>query len=199
MLLSLTRKFIFVANLKSASSTIEAALAPKADVKFTQTKFGKHDGLSVISNKFAWIKRYVPYDEFFVFAVMRDPVDHLLSLYNSHQKEEFDGKIHSTKGMSFDDFLEVWCVRSWQAKPQHVRFTDEHGRLKMSHIVMLEDLADEFQRICEHLKLGFVELGRKNPSPAVLHRQDLTAAQVEHVKTRYAEDYAWIANRPRKL
>jgi hypothetical protein len=199
MLLSLNCKFIFVANLKSASSTIEAALAPKAEVKLTQTKFGKHDSLSQISNKFAWVKRYVPYDEFFVFAVMRDPVDHLLSLYNSHQKGEFDGKPHSTKDMSFDDFLEVWCGRSWQAKPQHVRFTDEHGRFKMSHIVMLEDLAQEFDRICEHLRLGRIELGHKNPSPAALNRQDLTAAQVELVRTRYAEDYAWIANRPRKL
>lgn len=199
MLLSLNRKFIFVANLKAASSTIEAALGPKADIRFTQTKFGKHDGLSVVSNRYAWIKRFVPYEEFFIFAVMRDPVDHLLSLYNSHQKDEFDGKIHSTKGMSFDDFLEVWCGRSWQAKPQHMRFTDEHGRLKMSHVVMLEDLADEFPKICDHLKLGQVELGRKNPSPAVLDRKDLTASQIDLVKTRYAEDYAWLANLPRRL
>lgn len=199
MLLSLSRKFIFVANLKSASSAIESALAPKSDVKFTQTQFGKHDGLSQISNKFAWIKRYVPYEDLFVFAVMRDPVDYLLSLYNSHQKGEFDGKAHSTKGMSFDDFLEAWCAKSWQAKPQHRRFTDDHGRLKMSHIVLYDDLADEFPQICARLKLGWTELERKNPSPAVLSRNDLTAAQIELVKARYGEDYEWIRNRPRNL
>ncbi|HWA92666.1 MAG TPA: sulfotransferase family 2 domain-containing protein [Rhizomicrobium sp.] len=199
MLLSLQRKFIFVANLKAASSTIEAALGPKAEIRMSNTKFGKHDGLSIISNRYAWVRRFVPYEEFFIFAVMRDPVDHLLSLYNSHQKEEFDGKVHSTKGMSFDDFLEVWCGRSWQARPQHLRFTDEHGRFKMSHVAMLEDLTEEFPRICEHLNLGRVELGRRNPSPAVLERKDLTAAQIDLVKSRYAEDYAWAAGRPRKL
>jgi Sulfotransferase family len=199
MLLSLNRRFIFVANLKSASSAIEAALSPKADIRFTQTQFGKHDPLSVISQKYAWVKRYVPYEEFFVFAVIRDPVDHLLSLYNSHNKDEFDGKIHSTKNMSFDEFLDVWCGRSWQAKPQHLRFVDSHGRFKLSHLILYEDLADEFAQICVRLKLGWIELGRKNPSPTVLNRDDLTAAQIELIKERYAEDYQWIGNRPRLL
>lgn len=197
MLLSLSRKFIFVANLKSASSTIEAALGPKSEVKISQTQLGKHDGLSAISHKFAWVRRYVPYEDFLVFAVIRDPVDYLLSLYNSHNKEEFNGKAHSTKGMSFDDFLEVWCGRSWQAKPQHLRFTDSHKRLKMSHLVRFEDLESEFNLICSRLNLGWVELGRKNPSPCVLNRADLTAAQIEIVKNRYAADYEWIEKGPR--
>lgn len=199
MLLSLNRKFVFVANLKSASTTIEAALGPKADVRFSQTQFGKHDGLSQISHKFGWVKRYVPYDEFFVFGVIRDPVDYLLSLYNSHNKAEFDGKLHSTKGMSFDDFLAVWCGQSWQAKPQHLRFTDNHERFKMKHLVLYENLAGEFEQICHRLKLGWVELGRKNSSPAVLVRSDLTAAQIGVVRQRYAEDYEWIENRPRQF
>lgn len=199
MLLSLNRKFIFVANLKTASSTIEAALGPRADVRFSQTKFGKHDGLTQISHKFGWVKKYVPYEEFYVFGVVRDPVDYLLSLYNSHQKDEFEGKIQSTKGLSFDEFLEVWCGRSWQARPQHLRFTDEHKRLKMSHLILLNDLTDEFQQICVRLGLGWIELGRRNPSPEVLTRRDLTQAQIDLVKSRYAEDYAFIESRPRLI
>jgi len=199
MLLSLNRKFIFVANLKTASTTIEAALGPKSDVRFSQTKFGKHDGLTQISHKFQWVKNFIPYDELYIFGVIRDPVDFLLSLYNSHQKEDFDGKIHSTKGVSFDDFLEVWCGRSWQARPQHKRFTDDHKRLRVSHLVLLEDLAEEFPQICRRLGLEGVQLGRKNPSPQVLSREDLTQAQIAQVQSRYAEDYEWIKTRPRLL
>ena len=199
MLLSLNRKFIFVANLKSASSAIEAALAPKADIRFTQTQFGKHEPLSVISQRYAWVKKYVPYEEFYVFAVIRDPIDYLLSLYNSHHKDEFDGRIHSTKNMSFDEFLDVWCGRSWQAKPQHLRFTDSHGRFKLSHLVLYDNLADEFGQICARLKLGWVELPQRNLSPEVLNRADLTTAQIDLIKSRYAEDYEWIRNRPRLL
>jgi len=34
---------------------------------------------------------------FFVFGVIRDPVDYLLSLYNSHQKPAFDGTSNPTR------------------------------------------------------------------------------------------------------
>jgi Sulfotransferase family len=196
MLLSLSRKFVFVANLKSASSTIETALAERAEIRLTQTRFGKHDGLTQISQKFAWVKRYVPYEELFVFGVIRDPVDFLLSLYNSHHKTAFDGKQHSTKGLSFDDFLEVWCAKSWQARPQSLRFKDEHGRLKMTHLIPLERLGEEFPLLCERLKIEAPDLGRVNPSPAVLERRDLTQAQIARVRERYAEDYATIKDRP---
>ena len=197
MLLSLSHKFIFVANLKSASTAIEAALGPKAEIKVSATKFGKHDGLSAISNKFAWIKRYVPYEEFFVFGVIRDPVDYLLSLYNSHQKPAFDGKQQSTKDMSFDEFLGPWCERSWQARPQRKRFEDEHGRLRVSYLIDLAALAEEFPRVCARLELGPVDLGHKNESPEVLKRNDLTTAQIERVKVIYRADYEYIRDRPR--
>jgi hypothetical protein len=197
MLISLTHKFIFVANLKSASTAIESAIGDKAEVRLSATKFGKHDGLTAILNKFGWIKRYVPYEEFLVFGVVRDPVDFLLSLYNSHQKPAFDGKPSSTKGMSFDDFLGPWCARSWQARPQSKRFEDEQGRLRMGHLMDLASIADEFPEICKRLGLGEVELGRKNESPEVLTRNDLTAAQIERVQSAYQKDYALIRDRPR--
>lgn len=199
MLLSLSRKFVFVANLKSASSGIETAIGDHAEVRIIQTKFGKHDGLSAISQKFSWVKRFVPYEEFFVFGVIRDPVDFLLSLYNSHQKPAFDGRKHSTKGMSFDDFLGTWCEQSWQARPQFQRFTDEHGRFRVNHLIELERLGEEFSRICERLELGEVSLGRTNSSPSVLKRADLTAAQVDKVRARYKDDYDLIRDRPRVL
>jgi hypothetical protein len=199
MLLSLSQKFIFVANLKTASTAIEAAIGDKADIKIAATRFGKHDGLSAISQKFSWVKRYVPYEDFFVFGVMREPVDYLLSLYNSHQKSAFDGKQQSTKGMAFDEFLEVWCARSWQAKPQLLRFADEHNRLHMSYVIDLSRLSEEFSEICARLGLGPVDLGKKNSSPEVLRREDLTSSQIAWVKTAYSADYAFLRGRPQQL
>ena len=196
MLLSLSHRFIFIANLKAASSAIEVALGPKAEVRISETRFGKHDSLSVISQKFAWVKRYAPYEEFFVFAVLRDPVDFLLSLYNSHHKPGFDGKPHSTKGMSFDVFLDDWCVRSWQARPQHLRFVDEHSRFKLRHLIRLDNLDEEFAQVCTRLGLGKTQLGRRNLSPAILRREDLSPGQIARVRERYAEDYAWLERRP---
>lgn len=197
MLLSLSHKFIFVANLKSASSSIEAVLGVHAEMRLTQTRFGKHDGLSAISQRFPWVKRYVPFEEFFVFGVIRDPIEYLLSLYNSHQKSGFDGKRHSTKGLSFDAFLENWCAQSWQARPQIQRFTDEHGRFQMNHLIAFDNLDDEFAGVCKHIGIDAIELRPINASPPVLKRDDLTSAQIEKVRQRYKDDYELIRNRPR--
>ena len=196
MLLSLSHKFIFIANLKSASSAIEAAIGHAAEIRITGTNFGKHDGLSAISQKFPWVRRYVPYDEFFVFGVMRDPVDYLLSLYNSHHKEDFDGKYYSTKGMPFDEFLHVWCGRSWQAKPQHLRFNDQHGRFGTSCVIDLERLDEEFPRVCAHLGLGQINLERSNRSPAALRRSDLSPEQIGQIKAKYESDYEFMKRAP---
>jgi hypothetical protein len=198
MLLSLSHKFVFVANLKSASSSIERALGPFAECRLTRTNWGKHDDLSAISKKFKWIRKYVSPEDFFVFGVIRDPVDFILSLYNFHTLPGFDGKRHSSKNLTFDEFWRTWCVKSWQAKPQHLRFTDRSGKFRASHIVEFSELGAEFPRICERLGVT-ATLQQMNISPNVLTRADLSLEQVEQIKERYAADYAFIKNRPRAL
>jgi hypothetical protein len=196
MLLSLSHKFIFVANLKSASSSVERALAPFAEFKATKTNWGKHDDLSTISKKFRWVKKHIPLKEFFVFGVIRDPVDFILSLYNFHTRSGFDGKRHSSKGMTFEEFWQVWCGRSWQARPQHRRFIDKHDLLHMNHVIEFSQLESEFSQVC--LKLGMkATLPRANVSPRMLSRADLRPDQIAQILERYAEDYKFIENRPR--
>ncbi|HKO18628.1 MAG TPA: hypothetical protein VJU82_07060 [Acidobacteriaceae bacterium] len=198
MLLSLTHRFIFVANLKSASSAIERALGPHAEFRVSQTKFGKHDDLSTISRKFAFTKRYVKPSEFFVFGVVREPVDFVLSLYNFHTLESFSGKAHSSKGVPFEEFWNGWCSRSWQARSQHPRFIDKRGRLRVSHIIDFAQLASEFPKICERIGVT-AKLPKANVSPPILKRSDLSPQQIEDIKQRYADDYEFLKNRPYAL
>lgn len=197
MLLSLAHKFIFVANVKTASTSIEATLANFAEVRVRKTEFGKHNGLSQISHDYPWVKRYVPYEEFFVFGVMREPVDHLLSLYNAHSKDKMGETPLSTRGMSFDDFLNTWCKKGWQTEPQHKRFQDKQGRFKMNHVINYNRIASDFNDICVRLGFGNLRLKHLNTSPETLTRNDLTAAQVVRVERDYAEDYAFLRNGPR--
>jgi hypothetical protein len=198
MLISLSHKFIFVANLKSASSSIERALGRYAEFRASKTNWGKHDDLTTISKKFRWVRKYVPSKEFFVFGVVRDPVDFILSLYNFHTSPGFDGKKHSSKGLPFDKFWHEWCPRSWQARPQHLRFTDKHGQFQISHVIRFADLETEFPQICAKLSVQAV-LPQVNISPVVLSRADLTTEQISQIEERYADDYEFIRNRPRAL
>ncbi len=199
MLLSLSHKFLFIANVKAASSSIEGALSRHAEIAIRQTQFGKHENLSVISRKFSWVRKYVPYADFFVFGVVRDPVDWLLSLYNSHSKDDFDGLPYSTKGMPFDRFLREGFEKRWQMRPQHSRFEDELDRFHVKHLADFATLDTEFPDICKCIGIEGIELRKQNVSPRILSRDDLTKADLEFIREKYAADYDLLKNRPRAL
>ena len=147
--------------------------------------------------KLPWVRRYVPYNEFFVFGVIREPVDYLLSLYNAHSRENLRGSAMPTRGMDFDTFLNVWCKDNPQAEPQHRRFADRHRRFQVSHLIDYDSLSKEFAAICARLDLGEVRLKHLNLSPENLTRHNLTDAQIARIERRYAQDYELIKNRPR--
>jgi hypothetical protein len=197
VLISLAHKFLFVANVKSASSSIERALRAKAEIAIMETRFGKHAELSVVSRRFPWLRQYVPYSDFFVFGVIREPVDWILSLYNFHTKADFDGLAHSTKGVSFGQFLREGVEKRWQMRPQHLRFTDEHGRFEMNHLLDFANLEWEFPRLSERLGLGPIQLARANASPEILTRPDLPKEDIAFIEERFAADYQLLENRPR--
>lgn len=197
MLISLAHKFLFVANVKSASSSIERALRAKAEIAVTETRFGKHAELSVISRRFPWLRQYIPYSDFFVFGVIREPVDWILSLYNFHTKSDFDGLGHSTKGVPFGHFLREGVDKRWQMRPQHLRFADEHGRFQLNHLLDFAKLDREFPQLSERMGFDPIHLTRANPSPEILTRRDLPKEDIAFIEERFAADYRLLENRPR--
>jgi len=197
VLISLSHKFMFVANVKTGSTTLEAALSPKCEIAISKTHLGKHDHLGAISKKFSWIRRYVPFDKLFVFGVVRDPVDWLVSLYNSHSKPEFDNQPSSTKDMPFSTFLHDGYKRRWQMRPQNLRFIDNHDRLHLSHLIDFAALDDEFPKLCNHLGLPAIALRKHNVSPLILRREELTESDFEFIHEKYADDFALLQDRPR--
>lgn len=197
MLLSFTHKFIFIANVKTASTSIEATLAPFAEIRLRKTEFGKHAPLTMISRRFEWVQRYMPYEDFFVFGVIRDPVDHMLSLYNAHSRAVLKGTATPTRDMDFDTFLNVWCKDNWQAELQSRRFADRNGRFKVDHLIDYVKLTSEFGQVCARLNLGDVTLKHLNISPENLNRDQLTPKQIARVGRDRAADYELLRNRPK--
>jgi hypothetical protein len=89
MLISLDYKFIFVANLKSASTSIENALRPFCEIALIESRFEKHAPLSEIERRFSWIGDIIPWSDLFKVGVIRDPIDFIISIYNSHADPKF--------------------------------------------------------------------------------------------------------------
>ncbi|MFN6953659.1 MAG: sulfotransferase family 2 domain-containing protein [Acetobacteraceae bacterium] len=186
MLISLSHRFVFVANVKTASTSIEAALRPYTEIAISETRFGKHIGLAEIEKRFDFIFRKQPLSSFFVFAVVRDPVDMLVSVYSSHHKPEFKGERHYTGDLTFDQFLETFRQRqSWQLVPQAQRLRDRTGRLHMDYIIDFDRLPAQFDEVLSLIGLPPTALPTFNESPDVMSVADVPA----ETRARIAEDY----------
>ena len=191
MLLSLTKKFLFIANLKSASTSIERVLAPHSEIRLMQSRFGKHQSFAEFAERFRWLLNVANVNDLFIFGVIRDPVDYVLSLYNSHRVEQFRGtpKLY-TGNMDFDQFISEWVPKNIdQLRPQHSRFTSSEGRLVANLLISFDKLDAGMEIVAERLRVKeLLSLPKTNPSPPGTTRSDLKPEQVEWIESRFERD-----------
>jgi hypothetical protein len=191
MLLSLTRKFLFIANLKTASTSIERVLGPHSEVRLSQSRFGKHMSFSEFAERFKWILNTVNINELFIFGVMRDPSDYVISLYNSHRIEQFRNspKLY-TGNMDFAQFITDWVPKNHdQLRPQYSRFTSAEGRLVANLLISFDKLAQGMEMVAEKLQMKeLLNLPKSNPSPPGITREDLTPEQRKWIDARFEKD-----------
>lgn len=196
MLLSLTKKFLFIANLKTASTSIERVLSPHAELRLTQSRFGKHQSFSDFAERFKWLLSVANVNELFIFGVMRDPADYVVSLYNSHRAERFkDTPKLYTGNMDFSQFIAEWAPKNAdQLRPQFVRFTSSEGRVVANFIVSFAHLVAGMAVVSERLQIKeLLNLPNPNPSPPGLTRADLTKDHLAWVDSRFEKDREFMA------
>jgi hypothetical protein len=195
MLLSLTKKFLFIANLKSASTSIERVLGPFSEIRLTQSRFGKHQSFAEFAERFRWILSVANINDLFIFGVMRDPVDYVLSLYNSHRVEQFRSvpKLY-TGNMDFAQFIAEWVPKNAdQLRQQHSRFTSAEGRIVANLVVSFEKLGPGMEIVAERLQVNeLLSLPKTNPSPSGTTRSDLKPEQLAWIESRFERDREFI-------
>jgi len=203
MLLSLTKKFLFIANLKTASTSIERVLSSHCELRLLQSQFGKHLTFAEFADRFHWLLGIANMQELFIFGVIRDPVDFTLSLYNSHKREQFkDNPRLYTGGMDFAQFISQWVPRNAdQIKNQCVRFLGSEGRLITNFLISYDKLDAGLEIVAN--RIGVPELKnipRTNPSPeGKLRREDLTPVQIDWIEQRFKRDRDFIARHADRL
>lgn len=190
MLLSLSRKFIFLANLKTASTSVEQALGRYADIRLSQSQFGKHMSLAELLDRFAFIFDEQPFESFFSFAVVRHPVDRLHSLYRSHKAvAPYGNAALSTQALDFSGFLEEWLPKNpSQAISQTSLVCDPQGRAAVSELIPFEHFDTRCGAIVRGIRnrrLDFYRLPRANVSPKL---PDISPDAAQKVAALYADD-----------
>jgi hypothetical protein len=186
MIISQPYRFLFVANLRTASSSIHEALAPLATASLAHTAAGKHLSLTGIHDRFG-PERVAP---LFAWAVIREPVSYLWSLYTFHKQPGFDGRPITTRGRSFEEFC-FGDTHRWMLVPQSSRFAGPDGEFGLDLLIRYEHLSAGFSYVKFRLGLPNLLLRRLNvgaPSPA-----RVPASLAERIREDYAADYECIA------
>ena len=192
MLIDIKRKLIFVAGIKTASTSIERLLEKRVDIRIVRSEWGKHDSLAEIQQKYAWLFQRVDYTSFFKWGVVRDPSDWLWSIYSSHSDEKFASNPNLYTGdISFDEFLGVWCRKNaGQIVPQHKRFLGESGQMEANLLIPLDMLHLGLQLVAPKYGVDISNI----PELKVSHKKKTEPEERQKMKqfiqAQYTEDLA---------
>ncbi|MDQ9172263.1 sulfotransferase family 2 domain-containing protein [Oxalobacteraceae bacterium R-40] len=202
MLISFSKRFLFIANTKTASTTIERNLRRHADISISATRLGKHMSYSqVLKNfKFVFRKSGAAADEYFRFGVIREPVDWVVSWYNYRHRDQLmsnSAKMKkSTHGITFEEFVFEMMKPANRGKFAHIgnqlaKFTANDGSLGVDYLIPLSRVETELQIIATELgiKKAFPkEKKSANASPRVIGVNDVTPEIASKLRTYFAED-----------
>jgi hypothetical protein len=167
MLISHSKKFIFLHNYKVAGTSVRNTLGKYATISFRGSsvidKFriltGKYP--KIYSNKFnghiraAALKNELPpqiFDTYFKFGFVRNPWDWQVSLYTftlnlkTHYQHEL---IKSMK--DFDAYID-WRVHK-ELRLQKDFFYDNEGKCLVDYIGKFENLDRDFAQICNRIQI----------------------------------------------
>jgi len=102
-------KLVLLAVPKTGTTALEGALAPRASMVLRDPPHLKH------SPVFRYRRFLEPYfdkaggQQMETMAVVRNPVDWLSSWYRYRSRDEIAGQPNSTRGVTFDQFVEEYC------------------------------------------------------------------------------------------
>ena len=199
MLIGVKKRFVFIANSKTASTSIEHSLVGQAEIQRGGGPQRKHIYLRDALPEYDFLFGRDGYgiESFFTFGVMRDPVSWIQSWYRYRCGNKVESPLPA--GMSFGEF---WALNDWnrtmlQGAPrlQSYFFTDKAGASIVDYIIPYSQLADHFTTICEGLGIKS-PLQSKNVSKVKGREIAIAPELAEEMRTFYAEDYALMAQIP---
>lgn len=200
MLISTNHRFIFVANSKSASTSIERLLMSSAEIHGGGNAEMKHQSISEIRKKYYFLFEHqkFPFESFYKFGVMRKPLDWISSWYayrlNGNKRNKL--KIGTT-------FQEFWEQKDWnffvskdmnKKRLQLHQFVDPHtGQCLMDKIIDFNFLDKEFDKVLSERGLG--QLMGKLPKLNSFHdgvEIKISESLRKEIETFYEEDYEFF-------
>lgn len=196
MLVFFNENLVFLAVPKTGTTAYEAALRGRADIIYRRRPSLKHTPARKYVRTIAPFLDKVHDLRPETVAVMREPLDQLRSWYRYRQKPALDGQPNSSKGMSFDEFIQGFLS---DAPPppaklgtQHRFLTDNADKLRVDHLFAYERPL-EFKRFLEDRFQTTLDIPVKNVSPKDVDTS-LSKETENRLKDRLRKDYALHAD-----
>jgi hypothetical protein len=193
MQIAVRNRFIFIANSKAASTSLERALTPHAEIQRAGGPKRKHIPMDRVLKAYDFLFQQPGYgpDAFFKFAVMREPVDWLASWYRYRVGNDVGSAID--RSMSFAEFWERndWNItrKDGSRNLQRDFMCDAGGRPLVDYIIRYDRLGPEFAEVCAGLGIR-AELPDLNVS-RIGRGEDVIPSELRAtVADHFAEDYA---------
>ncbi len=204
MLISHHYRFIFLHIYKTAGSAIAAALEPFAGhsvhelpyhitAREVQQEIGRSQYPLLNVNPKAW-------EEYFTFAVVRNPWDWILSLYSwlrmypQHDLCQFARTLGCVNGFVrwLHDGIPVapmtpHASRALYRRCQSEFVCDDHGTVIVDYIARLESLDQEFTMICDRLGVS-ARLNHTNRSVRSDYREAYNDESIQMVEQMFKPD-----------
>ena len=189
------QRLVYLANPKTATQAIRAMLGPHAGATPVEVA-DRHINVNTYLKKWAARLTGTLGGTVETFAVVRDPVARLGSWFRYRQRDQMEGRENSTKGLSFEAFIEA---RLMGDPPPFARIGRQDRFVGYDGARILVDHVFDYARL--PLLVRFVSdrvgdtlsLGQRNVSPQVEAKLDLSPALLARLKAAHAEEFALYA------
>lgn len=199
MLIGVKKRFLFIANSKTASTSIESALMNHAEIHRGGAPWRKHILMREALREYDFLFSQPGYrpDQFFKFGVMRDPVDWIYSWFRYRKGNTVADQLPPE--MTFEQFWAKDDWNKWRAsgvpRLQSDFFTYPRGWTIADYIIPYDEVDQHFPKICKHLGIK-AALPRANVSAISGSPHDLSPAILDDVRAFYQADYALMERLP---
>lgn len=202
MLISHSKKFIFIHIYKVAGTSISRALSKYCDYSAQSKNPIKHvkQRLGIIPDIYIHdfpghitargLKDQIPeniFSKYFKFAFVRNPWDWQVSLYHFALQVKDHHQHELTKSFgSFEKFLD-WRVNE-DLHLQSEFVTNENGEIIMDFIGKMENINDDFSEICTAINLPHLKLPHTNKSKRRTSKEYYTQYTSGLIEKHFAPD-----------
>jgi len=187
MLIGVRHRFVFVANTKAASTSIEKALTPHAEINRVGHGNRKHAPWRLALREYDFLFGQPAHrpETYFKFGIVREPLDWVRSWYNYRLgNPRVDAPIAADMG--FADWWREGSVRAY--RPQHKFFRAAAGEPPLDLLLPLGDLAEGAPLIFRRIGVAVVALPQVNRSPGGLRADQIPAGLAAEILDHYRLD-----------